>query len=294
MLAAGAIAAWTRLPDDYTLRRSLALEERGERIVEVSEGVSEVIAVTEVPGRGRALMTNGHPMSSTALLDQRYMRALAHIPLLSMDHPERVLVIGFGVGNTAHAATLHPSVRRVEVADLSSHVLEQAPFFRDANGGVLSDPRVAVYVNDGRQHLQMQPEGVYDSHHARTAAHRAGRRGGAVFARVLRAGPEPAEGGRLHESVAAGLSGADRDEPGHGARLRGRVSPVGAALGHRGRVAPSRHDGADHPDRSVARGRAAAARAGGRSRPPPPRPRHDDRDCRELCRLCADAGPRNP
>ena len=72
------------------------------------------------------------------------MRALAHIPLLSIDKPETVLVIGFGVGNTTHAATLHPSVRRVEVADLSRDVLDHAHYFGDANHDVLRDPRVRV------------------------------------------------------------------------------------------------------------------------------------------------------
>jgi spermidine synthase len=28
-----------------------------------------------------------------------------------MDDPKTVLVIGFGVGNTTHAAALHPSIR---------------------------------------------------------------------------------------------------------------------------------------------------------------------------------------
>jgi spermidine synthase len=54
-----------------------------------------------------------------------------HIPLLAMDSPERVLVRGFGVGNTAHAATLHTSVSRVDIADLSPHSLEHAGYFRD-------------------------------------------------------------------------------------------------------------------------------------------------------------------
>ena len=94
-------------------------------------------------------------MSSTEPLAQRYMRALAHIPLLSMDRPQDVLVIGFGVGNTAHAATLHPWVRRVDVVDLSRHVLEHAAYFHETNGSVLSDPRVTVHINDGRQHLLM-------------------------------------------------------------------------------------------------------------------------------------------
>ena len=162
LLAGGALGAWLVLPSDYLLRRSLPVQGGRERLVSVSEGVSEIIAVTEADGLGRGLITNGHPMSSTAPLDQRYMRALAHIPLLSMARPERVLVIGFGVGNTTQAAALHPSVRRIEVADLSRHVLEHATYFRDANHGILEDPRVEVFVNDGRQHLQMQPEGVYD------------------------------------------------------------------------------------------------------------------------------------
>ena len=37
-----------------------------------------------------------------------------------------------------------------------------AGYFSDANRDVLSDPRVAVYVNDGRHHLQMQPAARYD------------------------------------------------------------------------------------------------------------------------------------
>jgi len=129
----------------------------GQQSVSVREGVNEVIEVTEAPGRGRGLITNGHPMSSTAWLDQRYMRALAHVPLLSMDRAARVLVIGFGVGNSTHAAALHSSIERVDVVDLSRGVLDHARSFGDVNGGVLADPRVRVFVNDGRQHLQMLP-----------------------------------------------------------------------------------------------------------------------------------------
>jgi tetratricopeptide (TPR) repeat protein len=71
-------------------------------------------------------------------------------------------VIGFGVGNTTHAATLHPSIRRIDVADLSRDILGSAGYFREVNGGALGDPRVRVYVNDGRHHLQMQPPLSYD------------------------------------------------------------------------------------------------------------------------------------
>jgi tetratricopeptide (TPR) repeat protein len=73
-----------------------------------------------------------------------------------------VLVIGFGVGNTTHAATLHPSLRRLEIADLSRNILEHASYFESANQRVLKDRRVHVFINDGRQHLQIQPPDTYD------------------------------------------------------------------------------------------------------------------------------------
>ena len=76
-----------------------------------------------------------------------------------MDNPETVLVIGFGVGNTAQAASLHPSVRRVEVADLSRGVLAHAGYFNDVNRDILNDSAGGRYVNDGRHHLQMQRAG---------------------------------------------------------------------------------------------------------------------------------------
>jgi predicted membrane-bound spermidine synthase len=160
LIAVGSIAAWSLLPRDYVLSRALLFPLR--RAYTVSEGIAELIAVTDGPDGGRVLVTNGHPMSSTELLSQRYMRAMAHIPLLAIDNPERVLVLCYGVGNTARAATLHPSVRRVEVVDLSRHVLEHSSYFKDVNGDVLHDPRVTIFINDGRHHLQMQPPGTYD------------------------------------------------------------------------------------------------------------------------------------
>ena len=157
-----AIWLWLLLPSNYVIARALLPTTENEQLVSLSEGVAEVIAVTDDADGRRRLLTNGHPMSSTGRNDQRYMRALAHIPLLCLDNPRHVLVIGFGVGNTTHAATLHPSVQRVEVADLSRHVLAHSSYFKDANRDVLRDPRVVVYVNDGRHHLQMQSEASYD------------------------------------------------------------------------------------------------------------------------------------
>jgi predicted membrane-bound spermidine synthase len=162
LIAVGVLVAWRALPDDYVVGRALPGREDEERLVALHEGATELLAVVERPGRGRGLLTNGHAMSSTATLDQRYMRALAHIPLLSMSEPSRVLVIGFGVGNTTHAASLHASVTRVDVADVSRQILGHASYFREANHDVLRDRKVSVFINDGRQHLEMSAPETYD------------------------------------------------------------------------------------------------------------------------------------
>jgi spermidine synthase len=162
-IATVAVALWLGLPSAYLLTRAQPAPTTGERILDMTEGVDEVVTIADVPEEGRQLLTNGHPMSSTNPMSQRYMRALVHIPLLSMERPaDSVLVIGFGVGETLSAAALHPSVAHVELADLSTNVLAHAKYFRDTNNDALNNPKVSVYVNDGRQHLRMQPAGKYD------------------------------------------------------------------------------------------------------------------------------------
>ncbi len=161
---AGAVLLWARLPDRGLLLRSLPQEVRAgeERLVAVREGVNETLAVADREGQLLRLITNGHNMSGTGLPAQRYMRAYVHVPMLLDAGIERVMIMCFGVGNTANAALLYPQVRRLDVVDLSADVLEHSAFFERVNGLPLEDPRVRVHVNDARQHLRMTPGGHYD------------------------------------------------------------------------------------------------------------------------------------
>ncbi|MBW1807193.1 MAG: hypothetical protein JRJ87_03295 [Deltaproteobacteria bacterium] len=158
-----ALGAFGLLPGDYLLEKSFVNTYRSpdSRVVRLHESMTGTLMVTVEEGT-HWLHTDGHPMSSTNFYGQRYMRAFSHFPLILADSPRRVLVICFGVGTTLHAASLHKSLDQLEVADLSRAILEHAVYFRANNQGVLKDPRVKVYVNDGRHHLLMQPEHSYD------------------------------------------------------------------------------------------------------------------------------------
>jgi spermidine synthase len=154
-----ALAAWFVLPPRFLLRRFAPV---ADRVLDEREGPNEIVTITQLVTGDRALVTDGNPMSATTPPAQRYMRLFAHVPLLMSDDPKRALVICFGVGNTVSAAALHPSLTRIDLADLSRNVLEHAHWFAATNHDVLSDPRVSVYVEDGRQHLRQQPASSYD------------------------------------------------------------------------------------------------------------------------------------
>lgn len=159
-----ALGIFAVVPSDRMLAAALPpprTEHGLMHVLRAREGMNETLSITEVPGFYRALYTNGHAMSTNHPAMQRYMRAFAHLPLLQLDHPERALVICFGVGTTLHATSLHP-LTRIDVADLSPDVLEHGKDFAESNHDVLRDPRVQVFVNDGRDHLTTQPRESYD------------------------------------------------------------------------------------------------------------------------------------
>jgi spermidine synthase len=159
-----ALVAWSRLPDQFLVRRSLPLapSASGRGVLALREGVNETLAILSEPGPALRLLTNGQSMSGTHFAAQRYMRAFVHVPLLLDPGIEKVLVLCFGVGTTASAALLHPQVQRVDVVDLSPDVLAHSPYFAAVNGRPLDDPRVRVYVNDARHHLNMLEGETYD------------------------------------------------------------------------------------------------------------------------------------
>lgn len=159
-----AALAWGRLPEQALLLRTLpkSIQDGREELVAVREGINETLAISRQDDIFMRLSTNGHTMSGTAFSAQRYMRAFVHVPMLLADGIENVMVMCFGVGNTANAALLYPQVKRLDVVDLSADILHHSRFFAAVNGLPLEDPRVRVHVNDARQHLRMLEGETYD------------------------------------------------------------------------------------------------------------------------------------
>jgi spermidine synthase len=107
----------------------------------------------------RQLYINGF-LASDDSKRASYMRMMAHLPLLLHPDPHRILVIAFGTGNTAGAASLHP-IDRIDIVDITHEVYQLAPYFTSTNLDVLKDPRTRAMVEDGRNYIRSTEE-TYD------------------------------------------------------------------------------------------------------------------------------------
>ncbi|MBK8939283.1 MAG: fused MFS/spermidine synthase [Polyangiaceae bacterium] len=85
-------------------------------------------------------------------------RRFAHFPALFLKQEERALVIGLGTGTTLGAVAAYP-FSQIDVAEISPAIVEaSATHFTGPSRGTLSDPRVAMHLNDGRNVLLVAKE----------------------------------------------------------------------------------------------------------------------------------------
>jgi len=170
-VTAGLLAVgFLMLPTRY-LQQAVA-QFADSRLLEVREGRDGTLAVLQYdresvcdsglypcdprcPGEfmHRQLLFGSVSYASTVPPAKRYMRALAHLPMLLHRDPQSVLEICFGTGTTAGSFTTHPSLQTLTLVDLNPDVFAMAPHFAQSNLEVLEDPRTVQVVEDGRHYL---------------------------------------------------------------------------------------------------------------------------------------------
>ena len=134
----------------------------GSALVDVREGLTATIVHVVHHHDGvplsDQLVTNSYSMTSNGYLARRYMGLFVYLPVALHPRIERALVVGYGMGNTAAALTHTREIQRIDVVDISSDMLALSRTLQsDRAPSPLDDPRVHVYVEDGRFYLQASP-----------------------------------------------------------------------------------------------------------------------------------------
>lgn len=128
--------------------------ELGKGIVRYyREGRSATVSVHEQDGF-RSISVNGKIVASDDPEDLRTQYMLAHVPLLMHPGPSSALVIGMGAGTTLGGVTAHEDLDRIALAEIEEAMLGAEPYFATSNGSPLSDPRLHVFLEDGRNYLK--------------------------------------------------------------------------------------------------------------------------------------------
>ncbi|HTI98438.1 MAG TPA: hypothetical protein VL527_06000, partial [Dongiaceae bacterium] len=94
-----------------------------------------------------AIMVNGKPDSHT-LRDRQTLKLSADIPALWAGQRAKALVIGLGTGVTAGELSLYPDLKQIDVAELSSGVVDALPLFAQFTHSVQDDPRLHIHLGD--------------------------------------------------------------------------------------------------------------------------------------------------
>lgn len=132
------------------------------KIPYLKEGTEATVSICEFGGGLRSLYVNGKPDASNIPDDMVAQRLLACVPALFHPDPRKALVIGVGSGTTVATLGRFP-VESIDAAEISPEVGDAAKtFFTDVNEGFLTNPRVVMRLDDGRNFLHFRPSNTYD------------------------------------------------------------------------------------------------------------------------------------
>jgi spermidine synthase len=81
-----------------------------------------------------------------------YHEMMAHVPLMALDKPKRVLVVGGGDGGVLREVLKHPSVEKAMLCEIDRTVIDTAlKYYPEIPGASFDDERTVVVIADGRK-----------------------------------------------------------------------------------------------------------------------------------------------
>lgn len=165
VLAAKSIEPWDKsvissgsfMP--YRIEDLKEAELKKNKILFFKEGMHTTVT-TELSVSGNIfLRVNGKTDASLAL-DMRTQLLSGYLPMLFHRNPKSALVIGQGSGITLGAVEQFP-VEEISLVEISPAVIEGSRFFDPFNHNALSDQRLTVRLEDGRNHIALSNK-TYD------------------------------------------------------------------------------------------------------------------------------------
>ncbi|HIE03858.1 MAG TPA: spermine synthase, partial [Candidatus Latescibacteria bacterium] len=142
---------------DQVHRLSVKRQWQCQKVVYYGNSIYGNIAVLEKEGQ-YTFFSNGVPVVAAPVPDIAFVEEFVHIPMLSHPEPKEVLILSGGAGGVIREVLKHPTVRRIDYAELDPMLLKVVRRFAGpAVRSELDDPRVHVHNMDGRLFVRRSP-----------------------------------------------------------------------------------------------------------------------------------------
>ncbi|MEO8259156.1 MAG: fused MFS/spermidine synthase [Acidobacteriota bacterium] len=128
---------------------------QADEIIYKGEGMMASVAVSRLSSGVLNYHNAGKIQASSEPQDMRLQRMLGHLTTLLPAQAKTVMVIGFGAGATAGAASIEPRLEQetiVEIEPLVPKVV--STYFSEHNFDVARNPKVRIQIDDARHYLQ--------------------------------------------------------------------------------------------------------------------------------------------
>jgi spermidine synthase len=108
----------------------------------------QTIDIYDTEAFGKVLFLDGH-VQLAELDEHAYHESLVHIPLSSIQDPQRALVLGGGDGGVIREIVKNPSIQHVDMVEIDAGVVEICrEHLPTVSGGAFNDPRVHLHIAD--------------------------------------------------------------------------------------------------------------------------------------------------
>ena len=157
-----ATVVWPLSGSDAMLKLAYK-DKQGSKINHMIENKHGVIHVVSDSKRGD-IVYGGNVYDGRAIVDiDSNANRLDRVYMLSLLHPrpKSVLVIGLSTGAWARAIQGFPDVERIDIVEINPGYLDLIRNYPQL-APLLRDPRVRIYIDDGRRWLKRNPEARYD------------------------------------------------------------------------------------------------------------------------------------
>ncbi|MCX8024835.1 MAG: hypothetical protein N3A60_06505, partial [Thermanaerothrix sp.] len=114
------------------------------------------LQVVEAEFFGKVLILDGI-IQLTEYDNAGYHEMITHVPMLAVDNPRTVLIVGGGDGGSLQQVLRYPSVERAVVCELDRRVVEVCREHFPAFGDPYRDPRAEVVFQDAFTYLENPP-----------------------------------------------------------------------------------------------------------------------------------------